>query len=277
MKPISRIDDSKNLLFYRGFDATELSRNHSFEEVFYILLNGEPPSNAELKEIFQKLIDLRKYYTTDLTSLADLARNLGQLKDHDQLTCHDTLLTFVSLAPLIIANKFGKYHNRKIERPNNRLGHVANFLWMIQERIPSDTDVKDVETLLILHMDDPSNPSLSALHSFVKDGKSISEALLAALAVHIEPMHHGAGTEAMVMFEEIKQTINLEDYLKKRLDSGKKIFGLGHRVYRGTDPRAIVLREILERRTRNSANEWLLEVIDRVKRRIQCLKESQEY
>jgi citrate synthase len=68
----------------------------------------------------------------------------------------------------------------------------------------------------------------------------------------------------MSMFEEIKKPDNARSYLEERLKSGEKIFGLGHRIYKGMDPRAAVLREMLGRRTEKTSNEWLLHVSDAV-------------
>jgi citrate synthase len=264
MEPISRIDPITNQLFFRGFNVAELCTSASFESTLYLLLYGRLPTIPECENFSQKIIDLRRYYTEEDLTLDDLSTNLNHLMEDIQLNLQETLLTFVAVSPLVVAKQICEFEKREAAKQNQELGHVANFIWMTKGIQPNDTDIRDIETTLILHMDDPSNPSLSALHSMIKDGKSVSDALLTALSVHNGPLHHGAGTEAMIMFEEIQHIVNLDEYLKQRLDSGKKIFGLGHRIYRGTDPRAIVLREILERKVMNTSNAWLLEIIDRV-------------
>ncbi len=266
MKPISRIDVSKNKLFFRGFDVTELSRKYGFEEVLYLLMNAELPSNNELHELAKKLVELRRYYTDETLSLEELARNLDRIRSENQLSLEDILLTFVSLAPLVVANRFGILHSRRIEKPDSSLGHAANFLWMMKGKIPIESDIKDFETSLILHMDDPTNPSLSALNESFLEGGSPSNILLSALSSHIGPLHHGAGTEAMKMFEEMRDVNNPRKYLEERVDSGRKIFGLGHRIYRANDPRAVVLGNILQRRAVNTSDSWLLEIIEQVVR-----------
>jgi citrate synthase len=264
MEPISRIDPLSNQLFFRGYNVTELSISESFESVLYLLVYGKLPSKKERETFSNKLINLRKYYTKEHFTLNDLAMNLSNLIDKNHKSLQDTLLTFVAIAPLVIARQICDSENRDVKEPKSELEHVANFIWMAKGILPNDTDVRDVETSLILHMDDPSNPSLTTLHTSIAEGKSISDALLAALSVHVGSLHHGAGTEAMKMLEEISRATNLEDYFEHRINSGKKIFGLGHRIYRGVDPRAIVLRKVLERRTIGTSNAWLLEIIDRV-------------
>jgi citrate synthase len=264
MEPISRIDPISNQLFFRGHSVTDLCVNPSFESVLYLLINGCVPRLSEQEKFTEKIINLRRYYTEEYSTLNDVASNLNHLLEEEQLNFQDTLLTFVAVAPLVAAKHICRLENKKVKKPNNELKHVANFIWMIRGGPVNDIDVKDAETSLILHMDDPSNPSLTALHSSIKNGKTLSEALLDALAVHVDPLHHGAGTEAMHMIEEIRYVKDLDDYLRHRIEAGKKIYGLGHRIYRGTDPRAIVLRKILERRTMNTSNGWILETIDRV-------------
>ena len=126
-------------------------------------------------------------------------------------------------------------------------------------------EVWDFQTSLILPMDDPKNPSLSALGEALGES-DVTEALLAALRAHVGPLHHGAGALAMAMFEEIQKPENALEYLEKRIKSGGKIFGLGHRIYKGIDPRAVVLRKMLERRTMQTCDEWILHVSDAVAR-----------
>jgi len=264
MEPISRIDVSANRLYFRGHDVTELSENFDYESVLFLLINGKLPSESEHREFIEKLINLRLFYREGISSLAVLAQRLSQIREENQLDNLDTLLTFTSLAPLVVAQEFGNRYDHRIERPNNDLGYAANFLWMTKCKVPDEKDLHDFQTSLILHMDDPLNPSLSALSKVIHDGQSASDALLAALATHIELLHHGAGTEAMKMFEDIRTLDNPRAYLEMRIDSGLKIFGLGHRIYQKKDPRATVLERILERRLSNTSEEWLLQVIEQV-------------
>lgn len=263
MEPISRIDPSINQLFFRGLNATELANTQDFESVLYLLVNGALPNTNQRDELANRMIELRGLYKTDIQSLNELVQNLDRIKRESELSLFDTLLAFVTLCPIVIANLFNKSQGRKTEDPHNELGHAANFLWMVKSIKPMQSDVEDFQTSLILPMDDPDNPSLSALRRTLGEG-AISDALLAALTEHVGPLHHGAGAEAMAMFEDIQKPSNVEEYLKERLESGGKIFGLGHRIYRGIDPRAVVLREMLERRTLKTCNEWLLLVADAV-------------
>jgi len=264
MMPISKIDPSKNQLFFRGMNATELSRSSNFEESLYLLVNGQLPSHEELRTISRRMIELRNLYHEDMDSLFDLAGRMNRIRKENGLTMFDTLLAFVSLAPLVVAYDLGLNQFKKSQSPDKRLGHAANFLWMTRGIISKEEDLRDFQSSLILHMDDPDNPSLSALEKNVNEGKSISDILLAALTIHIGALHHGAGAEAMRMFEEVREKTDVKTYLEQRLESGEKIYGLGHRIYTGVDPRAIVLRKMLERRVTNTKHQWLLHIADSI-------------
>lgn len=263
MEPISYIDSKTNQLFFRGCNVAEFDGRHDFESVLFLLINGHWPSDQELTSITKKMAELRELYSDDVNSLSDLAGSLDRIKDENKFDIHDALLTFVTLVPLVVANETNLHLNRFVKLPsNNNLGHAANFLWLTKGTIPNDTDLRDFQTALILHMDDPDNPSLSKLQESLKKGQSISEVLLSALSAHTNPLHHGAGTKAMAMFQEIRAQSNARSYLAQRLNSGGKIYGLGHRIYKGMDPRAIILREMLERRTHGTSAVWLLQISD---------------
>jgi citrate synthase len=276
MDPISKIDPSRNQLFFRGLNATNLCRNHSYEAVFFLLLNGWLPDNNELRDTTQRLIEFRKFYSRDVMSLADLARSLDQLENKYRLSNKEVLFSFLSLSPLVVANDLYSSFTHVIEQPRNDLEQATNFLWMTKCTMPSEDDINDFQTSLVLHMDDPSNPSLTALNESMRDGKSIADALIAAHTAHLGPLHHGAGTEAMRMFVEMRNSDNSVEYLRNRLNSGGKIFGLGHRIYRGVDPRARILEEILQRRTKNTPNEWIPHIIDQVKLEGQLLLKEEK-
>ncbi|MHA2211120.1 MAG: citrate/2-methylcitrate synthase, partial [Candidatus Thorarchaeota archaeon] len=108
--------------------------------------------------------------------------------------------------------------------------------------------------------------SLNALQKSVKAGDSIADSLVCALNHHIDPLHHGAGENVMRIMMEMGHTRNIEAYLSSALDSGERIYGLGHRKYQTIDPRAVVLREILKRRTNTNEGYELYHRIEEMAR-----------
>jgi citrate synthase len=276
MGPISRIDSSNNQLFFREYKITDYCKGTDFETILYLLINGRWPSDSEIEGFSNRMVELRSFYNDDVNSLFDLAWSLEKIRKDNNLDLHDTLLAFVALAPIVVANEFSVIRGGLIQSPSNSLGHAANFLWMTRRVIPNKIDLEDFQTALILQMDDPDNPSLSRLLTTLNENQDYSEAIISALMAHMGPLHHGAGTEAMAMFREMKQQANVSDYLKQRLKSGGKIYGLGHRIYRGVDPRAVVLRKMLERRTMKTNDEWLLHITDAVAKEGRLLLSKQK-
>jgi citrate synthase len=276
MEPISRIDSLTNQLFFRGYKITDYCKGTNFETALYLLINSQWPSNSEVETITNRMVELRNYYNDDMKSLFDLAWSLEKIRIDNNLDLYDALLTFVTLAPIVVANELNMNRGGFTKNPHNSLGHAANFLWMTKGVIPNEIDLNDFQTALILHMDDPENPSLSRLLETLNENQNISEAIISALIAHTGPLHHGAGTEAMVMLREMREQSNARGYLKRKLKSGGKIYGLGHRIYRGIDPRAVVLREMLEKRTMKTNDVWLLKITDTVAKEGRILLSKQK-
>ncbi|UCH03907.1 MAG: citrate/2-methylcitrate synthase [Candidatus Thorarchaeota archaeon] len=272
MEPISHIDQDQGILFFRGLKATELAATLRFEDVAFLLVHGRIPSEIESTQFRKRLAELRKIgdqyigsvlseiqshldsfkadglEVLETSGLKRLAEKLDTCRNNIGLSAPDTMLLFVSTAPVVVAAEWRIIHGKTRIAPRDSCRHAANFLWMLNETSLNDRDSKDLDSCLILHMDDPDNPSLAALESTYAASGSISKAILAALDKHVGPLHHGAGTEAMRMIIDIEGHPEVSRLLADRLDRGEKLFGLGHRIYRTIDPRAKFLRELLKRR-----------------------------
>ena len=266
MEPISRIDSSTNQLFFRGINVIELANESDYESVLYLLIHGSLPSTMQRDEIAVKMIEFRDLYSTDMDSLQSLAAIIDTIKKEYSLENEDSFLAFVALSAVIAARSLGKLRKLEYHKPNPDLDFAANFLWMSSGKESTSQEIRDFQSCLILHMDDPDNPSLTGLHRVILECNSISKGLIAALEEHVGVLHHGAGREAVRMFEEVRNSENITSYLWKRIQDGNKLFGLGHRIYRGFDPRALFLKEMLHRRAINTDHEWLIKVIEEVAR-----------
>ena len=278
--PISRIDSEKGKLYFRDRDATELARTKGFEEVTFLLIYGKLPSKKESVSFKERMLRFRRLLEqelplilnelgastdqqdqhivdnidrTGMMGLKPLAKRVNRFSKKYELNTLDSLLAFVSLCPVVLAAGWLHLKGKPIVIRNEILGHAHIFYWMLRGNELLPKDERELESCFILHMDDPNNPSLSALEKSIKGGGSLSESLTAALDHHIDPLHHGAGEEVMKAMIDIGYSKNIEAHLSKALKNGSRIYGLGHRKYQTIDPRAVVLREILKRRTENQA------------------------
>jgi citrate synthase len=271
--PISEIDPVKGQLLFRGADAAILASKESFESVLHLLIHGRLPTKEQLSTLMSSMSNYRSHgpnvldtqpsesKSNEESPLIVLASQLDDYADRWGFDTAGSLLFFVTLTPMVIASQWRSAHGEGIISSRNDLGQAANLLRMLGNQTNQDL-VRDFQTCLILHMDDPQNPSLNALEEKMKSGASPSESLIAALNEHSKPLHHGAGWEAFKTISAIHDPSGVPEILGERMDRGDRIFGLGHRIYRTIDPRAVVLREILRRRTAGTPQESLFQVVE---------------
>lgn len=177
---------------------------------------------------------------------------------------YDRLLDFVACMPLATAIGFRQRANLELIQPREEFGQSENLLWMLTGDRPTSQDLRDFEACLILHMDDPDNPSRTALMHALKQGLDLSDAVELALDEHRSSLHHGAGSLAAKMVLALRNSEDIEVDLATRIERGERLYGLGHRIYRSLDPRARVLREMLMRRARGTELEWLPSHLERI-------------
>ncbi|MHA1906395.1 MAG: citrate/2-methylcitrate synthase [Candidatus Thorarchaeota archaeon] len=274
---ISRIDVEKGVLYFRDHVTTTIAFLHDYETVLYLLVNNTLPDIPEKDAMTQRMKKARdefknhqsNLFVSDSTSceyvLQCLAEQIDDWITKEGMSLYDALLRFVSFTPLVINGQWRLSQGLEIIEPTERYGHSGNVLHTLGFDVDF-VDLRDFDAGLILHMDDPDNPSLTELTTLLENGDSPGSAIKKAVQAHVDPLHHGAGTNAMRMIRELKETKNLSESLRSRIESGEKIYGLGHRIYKTIDPRAVLLRKFLIRRTMETEHEWLPQVIDEIAR-----------
>ena len=128
-----------------------------------------------------------------------------------------------------------------------RLGHAANFLWMLKGEKPSADAAKLLDTDFVLHAEHGSNASSFAARVVIGTQANIHAAVTAAIAALSGPAHGGAAEDVLGMAQEIGEPANVAAYVKKKREAKEAITGFGHRVYRAEDPRARHMREGVKR------------------------------
>ncbi len=238
-------------------------------------MSGNEPDEGRVKPIEKKLIQyrldspdllgeyLRKSPTYCEEPLRKFLNNLTNMQYVREFGAYDLLLFIVAITPVILTGSWRLMNNEEPIMPAEGLGHSANVLHMLGCTARPE-DVREFESCLILHMDDPDNPSLSALTERLESGGLPSKALIAALHRHVDPTHHGAGTEAMKMVLALKDQEDMRAALKERLNEGDRIYGLGHRIYRTIDPRAAFLKGLLTKRATGTELQWLPDKIQSI-------------
>jgi citrate synthase len=128
--------------------------------------------------------------------------------------------------------------------PDDRLSHAGNFLWQLTGSMPDPATAKDLDTALILHADHSFNASTFACREVVSTQAHMYAGIAAGVGALSGSLHGGANAQVMKMLMELQNEKDVPGWVRKQLESGRKIMGMGHAVYKTTDPRAQFLKEM---------------------------------
>jgi citrate synthase len=268
---ITYIDGDKGELLYRGYPIEQLAVNCDFLETCYLLLNGELP-NATEKD---KFVDLVTHHTMvneqmqyffrgfrrDAHPMAVLVASVGALSAfyHDSLDINDphhrevSAIRLIAKLPTLVAMAYKYSVGQPFVYPRNDLSYTANFMRMMFAVPAEDYKVNDVmvramDRIFILHADHEQNASTSTVRLSGSSGANPFACIAAGIACLWGPAHGGANEAALSMLEEINRNggvAKIGEFVKQVKDknSGVKLMGFGHRVYKNYDPRAKLMRE----------------------------------
>ncbi len=254
------IDGKKGELVYRGINVDELAGNATFEDVVYLLWHGTLPKKDELARL-QKDLGASRHLPENviafLRSVPNKANPMDVLRTavsllglYDQEPGDNSVeanwrksLRIVAQLPTVVANFHTARHNGDCLKPDPKLGHSANFLYMLNGVEPGEMAVKTFDCALVLHADHEFNASTFSARVTAATLSDMYSAITSAVGTLKGPLHGGANENVMNMLLEIKTIKNVEPYLQKLFAAKKKVPGFGHRVYKVEDPRAKHLRK----------------------------------
>ncbi|HJX63187.1 MAG TPA: citrate synthase [Polyangia bacterium] len=265
---IAFIDGDKGILRYRGIPIEELAESSTFVEVAYLLIYGRLPSADELSRFSSLLTmnsalheDMRHFfdrYPSTAHPMAILSAMVCSLSSFypDSLTVQDQAKNEATTARLlakvrtIAAYSYKKSVGEPFVYPQDHLSYCANFLNMMFS-VPSrqyDVDeeiVRVLNLILILHADHEQNCSTSTVRMVGSAQANIYAAVSAGICALWGPLHGGANESVLEMLGEIHRDGGGPQKfidLAKRKDSGFRLMGFGHRVYKNYDPRAKIIK-----------------------------------
>ncbi|MCA9710587.1 MAG: citrate synthase, partial [Myxococcales bacterium] len=265
---ITFIDGEKGILRYRGYPIEELAAKSTFLEVAYLLINGELPTQEQLRD-FERAItihtmlheDFRKFYggfPKSAHPMAVVAATTSALSTFypDSLDPDDPaeveICTKRLLAklPTIAAYAYKHSIGQPFMYPDNSLGYAANFLRMMFATPcePYEVDeviAKALDLLLILHADHEQNCSTSTVRVVGSSQANLFASISSGVSALWGPLHGGANQAVIEMLQQIEQEgISGKDFLGRVKDksSGIRLMGFGHRVYKNFDPRAKLIK-----------------------------------
>jgi citrate synthase len=264
------IDGEAGVLSYRGIDIHELAVHSTFEETTYLLWNGILPNALELREfqsqlalarsLDQRMIDMLRSFPISATPMEVLRTSVSALSFYDadeKDNSHDANVrksyNLTAQIAMLVAIYDRLRKGLEVVPPDRSLNHAANFLWMLNGVMPSETAVKTLDLALVLHAEHELNASTFAARVIAATLADVHSAITGAIGALKGPLHGGANEGVMRLLHTIdKAGADPVEYVKNMLAAKQKISGFGHRVYKTEDPRATHLRKMSEQLGRDA-------------------------
>lgn len=283
---ICAIDGEMGKLIYRGYDILDLVSHSTFEETSFLLLFGDLPTKDELSHFTSRLKESRflndgiykslKNKPKTAASMDVLQSCVSELSDYDTTIHDDTKeinvqrsIRLIACIPTIVAAWNRIKQGLEPLDPSNDLAHGENFLYMLFGARPAHEIAKIFDICLILHAEHSFNASTFAAREIASTKAHIYASISGAIGALSGSLHGGANTQVMKMLLDIGEVKNVENWIIDRLKHNEKIMGMGHAVYRTTDPRAEVLYRLSKAIAREKNTKWfdITEHVDKVTRK----------
>jgi citrate synthase len=279
---ICSIDGNNGKLIYRGYDILDLVNHSTFEETAYLLLFGELPRNDELAVFTKKLHEARQIPQRLIMSLKNrqlsampmdaLQSSVCELADYDPNLNDDTkdanvrrAITLISEIPSIVAAWDRVRNHKEVVPATEDESHASNFLHMLRGKKPTPQEAKILDICLILHAEHSFNASTFAAREIASTRAHMYSCTGGAIGALSGELHGGANVRVMKMLLDINDPRNVERWVKNRLDTGERIMGMGHAVYKTTDPRSEVLSRLSKIMSNQKKTRWY-EITEKVER-----------
>lgn len=266
---ITFLDGEKGILHYRGYSIEDLADKEDFLSVAYLLIYGDLPTQTQKDEFVGSITrhtlvneDMRKIFdgfpvnahpmgvmSALVSAMSGFYPDIFDEKGPDNTNDH--IIRLLAKFPTLATWCYKKSQGHPINYPKNELDYCSNFLQMMFALPVEDYKIDPVVSsalnkLLILHADHEQNCSTSTVRLVGSSKANLYSSISAGISALWGPLHGGANQEVIEMLEEIKNDGgNVQKYIDKAKDknSGFRLFGFGHRVYKNFDPRAKIIKK----------------------------------
>jgi 2-methylcitrate synthase len=257
---ISKVMPEINSLTYRGYAAQDLCAKCKFEEVAYLILNGDLPNKKQLKKfekeevnertLSKSLINIlkqmpKKSHPMDVARTAVSVMGLEDKETNNnsaKANLRKTIRIFAK-TPTVLAAFYRFRKGKNIIAPKKKLTFAENFFYMCFGKVPNKEIVKAFDVSLILYAEHSFNVSTFTARTITSSLSDIHGAITGAIASLKGPLHGGANEEVMHMMKKIKKPENALKWINNALDNKDVVMGFGHRVYKNGDSRVPTMKE----------------------------------
>ena len=258
---ISHVDGENGILIYRGYRIEDLAKNATFEETAYLLLHDALPGARSLDEFTRQLVRAREVPGFILNTLKGVPHGAHpmdvlqasipllaiadpELTDDSREANMRKAIKLIAGTASIVAAWQRIRHDKDPLPSDDELSHAGNFLWQLTGEKPDPVTAKDLDTALVLHADHSFNASTFACREVASTQAHMYAAVAAGAGALSGSLHGGANAQVMKMLIELKDEKDVPGWVKRQLDGGRKIMGMGHAVYKTTDPRGPFLKDM---------------------------------
>jgi len=248
-------------LMYRGYDIHGMAEQASFEEVAYLLLNGELPSLEQLGKFSREISTQRELpapvvkmlrlmprgtHPMDMlrTGVSMLAPFDPDLNDHSHAANIRKAIRLIARVSTLITDGWRISQGEEPLPEKIDLTSAGNLFYKLTGNVPQAWQIRMLDTIFILYADHEFNASTFAARVTASTLADMYAAVTSACGTLKGPLHGGANEESMKMLDDIKTPDRAEGWLKEQLAKKAKIMGFGHRVYKQGDSRVPIMREI---------------------------------
>jgi citrate synthase len=265
---IGDVHGEEGFYHYGRYNATELARERTLEEIWYLIRSGTLPEPAELQAFNGKLAPLRTLpprVAMALPAIAAVASDEQPLQtlraayelialdghfepwlDIDAAALDEQALKTGAVFPTLVVALYRLARGQDVIVPRADLGHAANYLYMLEGAAPSEERVRALEAYLISTIDHGFNASTFTARVVASTGADLGSAVIAAIGALSGPLHGGAPSRVLDMLDDIGSAGRVDDWVRDRLMRRQLIMGFGHPVYKTPDPRNVMLRGVAE-------------------------------
>jgi len=259
---ISQVVPELSALTYRGYKVQDLCDKCDFEEVAYLVLNGDLPSKKQLKKFIKEeraerklskqiIKDIQKMPKTahpmDVirTCVSLMALEDKDTKDNSPKANMKKAMRIFAKTPTAVAAFFRARKGKKIILPSNKLSFAENFFKMMFNKVPDKEIVRAFDISLILYAEHSFNVSTFTARTITSSLSDLHGAVTGAIASLKGPLHGGANEAVMHMMKEIGKPEKAKSWLENALAKKKVVMGFGHRVYRTGDSRVPTMKHYM--------------------------------
>jgi citrate synthase len=250
---------------YRQYDAIELNRRRTLEDVWHLFFRGHLPDRAEREAFGREIADHRELPA----ELVPVLRTLATTGTFDPMTALRTAISFAAQrsgfrswldissdqlydnamqlsaqTPVLLAALYRLHNGQEPVSPDPQLPAAANYLYMLSGERQDAQRVWALERYLVSTIDHGFNSSTFTARVITSTGADIGSAVTGAIGALSGPLHGGAPSRVLEMLDDIGSPDRAEAWVRAAVGRGDRIMGFGHRVYKGKDPRSALLREV---------------------------------